>query len=220
VRPGEQGLVRGCCLGVVLLVGLAVAFGFFGIAVLSRPDLGSAPSGARHGGTVEAIAAGLAVEIGRGLVTSPHAVVVLSERDLTVVARARNPRPGRFRDPEARSRDGLVAVSAVGSLGPVEITTTARVRVRLNHGAGEPHLTTEVVGLEAGRLPIPGWARELVDNRGADALSVDSVLDSNPALRVLRENLDCVVTAPDGIRLGIHRPGTTADPDGCATLSS
>ncbi|MFN2568381.1 MAG: hypothetical protein ABR564_02120 [Candidatus Dormibacteria bacterium] len=188
------------------------------VMALSRPDLGEGPAGARHGGTPEAIATAVAVELGRGLLTAPHAVAVLSERDLTVVARERNPQRTRFRDPEARVRQGLVVITAAGSAGPFDVTTVAHVRVGLTRGAAEPRLSAAVTAVEVGRLPIPDWARQTVDPRGADSLALDRILDSSPAFRILRANVDCVAAVAEGVRLGVHRPGTAADPQACATL--
>jgi hypothetical protein len=150
------------------------------------------------------------------MIAAPHATVTLSERDLTVIARARNPRPDRFADPEARVRDGEVVISASTPLGPLSVTSVARIRVGLTSATGgRPRLLSDVTAVEFGALSVPGWARSALDPRGGDTLELDQAFDASPALGLLRDNLDCLAVGGGGVRIGIHRPGVTAFPAGC-----
>lgn len=212
-RAGQAGLASGCCLGVVALAALTALAGYVLVRAMSRPELGAAPAGVRHGGTPEAIAGVVAGDLGRQLAGSAHGAVVLSERDLTVIARSRNPDPARFHDPDARVRDGEVVLAAGSAVGPFDVVAVARTRVGLTPAQG---ISAEVASVEVGRLTVPGWARTGVDSWGSGALSLDHLLDLNPLLASLRADLDCVGVQADGVHLGVHRPGTPADPAACA----
>ena len=49
----------------------------------------------------------------------------------------------------------------------------------------------------------------------APALSVNPLFARSAAMRALRAYLECVVVAQDGVRIGVHRPGTTPQPSVC-----
>lgn len=201
----------------ILIAASTGAGGFVLVRAVSRPDLGPGPAGARHGGTPEAIATALAGDLVRALVSQAHAVTILTERDLTVIARARNPNPSRFHDPEARVRDGQVVIDASSSLGPFDVVTVARSRLSLSP-AGD--ISADVGSVEVGTLPVPDWARGTLDPWSPRALPLDRLLDTNPVLGSLRQDLDCVAVEDDGVHLGAHRPGAAPDPSACGPAAS
>ena len=106
---------------VVLVVGGIVVV----TKALAAPDLGAAPGGTVHGSSAAVIAAALGGAAATQLLAMDHAVVTVSERDLTVIATARNPSPARFRNPQARVRNGYIVVSADTSVGPFGVTAVA-----------------------------------------------------------------------------------------------
>ena len=145
-RATQVGLVRGCCLGLLLLVAVAIFAAVEGFRALADPNLGPAPGGTSHGNDVTLIAAALAGDAGAQLITGEHAVVTLSEQDLTVIVLARNPSPDRFRNPQVRIRDGLLVLSAQSSIGPFGVTPVARNQLIFSDPSGSPQITAQAVG--------------------------------------------------------------------------
>jgi hypothetical protein len=214
-RAGQAGLVRGCCLGLILLVVLAV-FGLVeGFRALAAPDLGSPPGGTAHGNTVTVIAATLAGDAGTQLVAGQHAVVTLSERDLTVIAVARNPSPDKFRNPQARTRGGLVVVSAQSSVGPFGVTPVVRFTLTFSDTGGAPQITAQAVDYAVGQLGLPGWIGDRLDPRGSATLNLATLFAADPALQKLSETMECVSVQSDGVHVAFHRPDVVADPTRC-----
>ncbi|MBV9099679.1 MAG: hypothetical protein JOZ46_00920 [Candidatus Dormibacteraeota bacterium] len=210
-RPAERGVVRGCCLGVILLLVLLGLSAFVVDRAMAAPDLGAPPGGNDDGETQQAIAVSLGLQLGRDLVTQPHGVVTLTEHDLSVIAAANNPHPDRYHDVSARVRDGFVVVSALTSYGPISTTVVAHIGVALQQGGAR--LVATVVHVDVGDLPIPGWVQDHFV--GSPTIQLDPLFNSNAALQVLRANIECVLVAPDGVRVGVHRPGAAASPGVC-----
>ena len=98
-RSDQRGIVRGCCLGLLVLLILVGGSVFLADRALAAPVLGAPPAGPSHGATETAIAIALGKEMARELLVAPHGVVVLSEQDLTVLAVANNPHPNEYREP-------------------------------------------------------------------------------------------------------------------------
>ncbi len=204
-------LLRGCCFGLVLVVILVAATVFVGVRAMAAPDLGPPPGGTSHGGSDVVIAAALAGDAGTQLIVGEHAVVVLSEHDLTVIAQARNPAPNRFRNPQARIRTGDVVVSADTSLGPLGVTAVATFQLILTDSAAATSITAKAVDYAVGQLPVPGFLAERYDPRGSATLNLTQLFASNAALELLSKLLECVSVRPDGVHVGFHRPGSTPD---------
>ena len=216
LRRGQAGLIRGCCLGLLLLLVLVVAAGVVGERALAAPDLGPPPGGTAHGSSELVIAAALAGSAATQLLTGDHAVVTLSEHDLTVIAQARNPSPDRFVNPQARIRNGDVVVSADTSVGPFGVTAVATYQLIFTEGSGTPQVTAQAVDYAVGQLGIPGFIGDRIDPRGSSSLNLTSVFASNPILETLAQAMDCVAVHPDGVRIGFHRPGVSASTSTCA----
>src|SRR5580658_8353803 len=126
----QRGIVRGCCLGLLMLLILSGGSVFVADRALAAPVLGAPPAGPSHGATEAAIAVALGKEMAEQLINTPHGVVVLSEQDLTVLADANNPHPTEYRNIQVRVRGGLVVVSAQISAGP--FTPTGVVHISLS----------------------------------------------------------------------------------------
>jgi hypothetical protein len=202
-------------LGLILAIVLVVAGIFAGMRVLAAPDLGPPPGGTAHGSTESVIAAALAGAAGTELVSGPHAVVMLSERDLTVIALARNPSPQRFRNPQARIRNGDIVVSAESSVGPLGVTAVARFTLVFSEDGGAPQITARAVDYEVGQLGLPGWVSDRLDPRGSATLNLGTLFAANPVLETLSQSMECVSVKADGVHVGFHRPGASADPSRC-----
>lgn len=214
-RAGQLGLVRGCCLGLVLLAALVIFAAVQGFRALADPNLGAAPAGPAHGDSLVVMAASLAGDAGTQLLTGEHAVVTLSEQDLTVIAQARNPSPDRFRNPQVRVRDGLLVVSAQSSLGPFGVTPVVRMTVAFSDQSGAPQVSATATDYAVGQLGIPQWLGDRLDPRANATFNLTSLFAANPALQLLSQALECVTVRADGVHVAFHRPGAIADPGRC-----
>jgi hypothetical protein len=188
---------------------------FVAVHALAAPDLGSPPGGTSHGGSVTVIAATLAGDAATQLVHGDHAVVVLSERDLTVIARDRNPAPNRFRNPQARIRDGNVVVSADTSVGPFGVTAVASFQLLLTVTPSTTQLSAQAVDYQVGQLGLPGFVGARFDPRGSATLNLTALFASSPVLETLSKTLDCLSVRSDGVHVGFHRTGAGASDAAC-----
>ena len=143
-------------------------------------------------------------------------MVSLSERDLTVIANARNPSPARFRNPQARIRNDNVVVSADTSVGPFGVTAVATFQLLFSHASGTTQVTAHAVDYAVGQLGIPGFIGDRLDPRGSATLNLTALFASNPALELLSQAMDCVAVHPDGVHIGFHRPGLSPSASTCA----
>lgn len=212
---GQAGVLRGCCFGLVLLVVLVAGTAFVTVRGLAAPDLGPPPGGTAHGSSEAVIAATLAGDAATQLVNGEHAVVVLSERDLTLIAQARNPSPDRFRNPQARIRNGDVVVSADSSVGPFGVTAVAWFQLTLSATTSATQITAQAVDYGVGQLGMPSFVGDRLDPRGSATLNITALFASNPALETLSQSLDCLGVQPDGVHVGFHRPGGAASDPQC-----
>ena len=215
-RSAQAGLVRGCCLPVLVLAALLVVSIVAGSRALAAPDLGAPPGGTAHGSSEAVIAAALGGQAATQLVAGDHAVVSLSERDLTVIATARNPSPARFRNPQARIRNDNVVVSADTSVGPFGVTAVATFQLLFSNASGTTQITAHAVDYSVGQLGIPGFIGDRLDPRGSASLNLTALFASNPALELLSQAMDCVAVHADGVHIGFHRPGVTPSTAPCA----
>ncbi len=215
-RGAEAGRLRGCCLGLLLLAALLVAAVFVSTRALAAPDLGASPGGTAHGGTEAVIAASLAGDAAVQLVRGEHAVVVLSERDLTVIARTRNPSPARYRNPEARIRNGDIVVSADTSTGPFDVTAVATFALVFSDTPDATQFSATAVGYSAGQLPIPTVLGDRLVPNSSSTLNLTALFASNPILETLARSLDCLTVQSDGVHVGFHRPLTVPATVSCA----
>ncbi len=214
-RAAQAGLVRGCCLGLILVAALVAVTVFAGTRALAAPDLGAPPGGTSHGGSEALIAAALGGDAATQLLTKDHAVVTVSERDLTVIALARNPSPNRYRNPQARIRNGHVVVTADTSVGPFGVTAVATFKLIFSDPSGTPSVTAQAVDYSVGQLGIPTFIGDRVDSRASSSVNLTALLGANPALKLLSQVLECVAVHPDGVHIGFHRPGVSADAATC-----
>jgi len=203
---------------ILVLILLAALWG--GKLALATPDVGAPPAGPAHGSTEREIAASLAVTVRRELATSPHAILVLSEQDLTVLAVAHNPNPSRFRSPQVRVRNATLVITTLAELSSLkkDVTGVLYVKVGLaGTGSSTPTVTTRIIGVDIGELPVPDFVSSWVGVPAASPVDPASALLANPALKELTPYLDCAAVAADGVRLSFHRPDAVLDPAHCAT---
>lgn len=217
-RGGRQHGGLALRLALVGTLAVLVTCGGVGYVRLTAvPDLGPPPRGPAAGASQIQIAASMATTLVRGLLTSSHATVTLSEQDLTVLVRAHNPDPQSFHDPEARVRAGLLVVSAATNLGPVAVTAVGRLALSVVSGdGGGPDIAADVREVDAGEVSLPARVRDSITERIEGSVSLRSVLASDATLSHLRPYLDCVAVLSDGVRLGFHRPTAAAEPSACA----
>jgi len=209
--------VRGCCLLILLLIVVLGSAAFFADRVLADPSLGAAPAGPAHGESEAAIAVTLGAQLVAELVVQPHGVVTLSERDLTVLAQAHNPHPHSLRNLIARVRDGLLVVEADHPFGPFSVKPVAHILLTLDSAATDPVVSTQLVELDVGALTLPGFLRDRMVGALAPSFTMNLLFSGSAALQLLRANLECVVVAADGVRVGVHRPATPPDPAVCGS---
>jgi len=211
----QRGIVRGCCLGLlVLLIALGGSV-FLADRALAAPTLGAPPAGPSHGATETAIAIALGTEMAGQLIQGAHGVVVLSEQDLTVLAVANNPHPNEFRDLQVRIRDGLVVVSARLSAGPFTPTGVARISITLQPGPTGPSMAARVPEVDIGMLGLPGFAGSGLASQIDGALSLDRLFAIDPKLSALRTDIECVAVVPGGVAVGVHDPGVPSVASSC-----
>jgi hypothetical protein len=182
------------------------------LRLTGTPDLGAPPSGSDDGASQQAIAATLAPLVADGLSSSAQTAVLLSERDLTVIAAENNPDPEMFTQPQVRSRDGELLLSAASNLGPMPVVTTVKLSLHLT-GAGDVALG--VVELDVGDQIIPGFLRSALDPRGNAPFDLSPFLGA-PGMAAFRPLVECVAAVPGGVELGFHRQGSPENPGICS----
>jgi hypothetical protein len=212
----QRGFIRGCCLGLLVLLILVGGSVFVADRALAAPVLGAPPAGPSHGATETAIAIALGKEMAQQLLVSPHGVVVLSEEDLTVLAVANNPHPNEYRDIQVRVRNGLVVVSAQISAGPFTPTAVAHISLTLQPGPNGPVIAAQVPEVDLGMLGLPGFADPGIVAQIDSALSLDRLFAIAPELSPLRTDIECVAVVPGGIAVGVHIPLVASEPSSCA----
>lgn len=211
----QRGIVRGCCLGLLVLL---IAIGgsvYLADRALAAPVLGAPPAGPSHGSTETAIAIALGTEMAAQLIQGPHGVVVMSEQDLTVLAATNNPHPNAFHDLKVRSRGGLVVVSANISAGPFTPTAVAHISLSLKAGPDGPLIAAQVPEVDIGMLGLPGFASSGLASQIDSALSLERVFAIDPRLRALRADIECVAVVPGGVAVGVHDPGIAPVASSC-----
>jgi hypothetical protein len=217
-RRWDSGLVRGCCLGVIVLV---IACGISAYAVdraVAAPDLGAPPGGPDHGSSELAIAAALGPPLAATLGMQPHGAITLSEHDLSVIASAHNPDPAAYRNVAVRVRDTLLVLAADVSVGPIASTAVARISVSVADPDGAPpRITSQLEELDAGQLGLPGWLRDRFAGVVTRSTSLTSLFADNPLLSAAAAYVECASVGTIGLRIGIHRPGVAPDPSVCAS---
>ena len=216
-RRCQAGLVRGCCLLGILLVALLAGAAFVADRALAAPELGGAPRGPDDGDSQAAIAVSLGAQLAAELLAQPHATVTLSEHDLTVLAAAHNPNPGSLSAIAVRVRSGYVVVAGQHPVGPLSTTVVGRLSLTLDITRSPPALSTQVEELDVGQLGLPGFIRDRVLGNFASTIDLDELFNGSPALQAVRANLECVVVTAGGVRIGVHRPGTSPDPGTCGS---
>ena len=182
---------------------------------VAAPDLGGTVRGPNHGNDELGIAATLAPQLAAGLIVQAHAVITLSEHDLSVVAAQNNPKPAEFRNISARVRDGLLVISGDVSVGPFTPAAVAHVEITFDNNGGHATFNAHVTDVGLGQLTLPGWLRDRYTSQVMQSAQLTPLFAGNSALKEAAANIECVTVADDGVRIGVHRPGTTPDPSVC-----
>jgi hypothetical protein len=208
---------RGCLLAIALLLVVVAVAGVLVALAFASPDLGAPPGGSDDGDSERAVAAAVGSRLVAELAAGPHAVVALSEHDLTVLVRDKNPNPTRFQDPQVRVRDGLVVVDALTSVGPFTLHAVGRVELELTTASGgQPSVGARITSVQVGNLGLPDFAARAVQDRIAKAFDLQDLLSADERLSLARSLLDCVGVSGGAVRLGFHRPSVPAARDDCA----
>lgn len=212
VGAGERGLLRGCCAVLVALGVVCVAALVLLVRLTGTPDLGPAPAGPDDGGSAASIAATLATRVAAQLIEpgATEAAVLVSERDLSILATADNPEPSSFTDVAVRARSDQLWVDADSHLGPLPVVVTARLSVSLRPAGS---IVTDVQEVDVGDQTVPGFMRSAVDPRGNALFSLSPLLSGS---QLSTFGLECLTVLPGrGVELGFHAPLSPADPGYC-----
>lgn len=214
-RRGEQGLFRSCCLGLVVLVALSVAAIVLLVRMTASPAfLATAPLGANDGATTQAIASKLATRLSLALLDkSGQAAVLVSDRDLTVIAAEENPDPQTLREMQVRSSAGRLLLSAHSHLGPLPVVVTAQLTPRLVNGLPQVDLS----GIQVGDQPVPGFLRSLIYPQDKAIFDLSSLVRG---MSVSTLRLGCLAVVRDGVELGFYSPSTSPQPALCTTTAN
>ncbi len=214
-RAGELGILRGCCVGLIVLVVIVGGSAFLADRALAAPELGAPPAGPSHGDTEIGIAVALGGQMVEQLLVGAHGVVTLSEQDLTVLAVANNPHPNQYRDLQVRVRSGIVVASARIDAGPFTPTVVAHISLALRAGSRGPVIAAQVPEVDVGLLGLPGFAGAGLVNEINAALSLDRLFAFDPRLSPLRDDIECIAVVPGGLAVGVHDPGVPAVASSC-----
>ena len=101
--------------------------------------------------------------------------------------------------------------------GPFTVEPVAHTSLTLDSVASAPKVVMQVVELDVGALTLPGLIRDRMVGTLAPSFSMNLLFSGSAALQALRANLECVVVVADGVRIGVHRPGTAPDPAVCGS---
>ena len=205
--------MRGCCLGLVLVIGVLAFAAWCADRAIAAPQLGPPPGGADDGSSELQIALTLGSGLAPRLQNAPHGTVTLSEHDLTVLAQAHNPHPDRYSNIAVRIRNALLVISADDHYGPFTITPVLRVLPQLESSSDAVVLQTRQ--LDVGELSLPGYIRDAFLGQLPKVLSIPSFFGANSTLKELRNTIECLSVQQQGLVIGVHRPGATADPATC-----
>jgi hypothetical protein len=214
-RPRRRvGRSCGCLVAVVALVAVLLSIG--AIQAFATPDLGAQPGGSNDGETQNAIAARLGTSLIGQFVLRPHAVVSISEHDLTVLVREHNPNPSRFQQPATRVRDGLVVIDARTPAGPFTMWAVARLALSTStDSSGMPRVSADFRSVQLGSLGLPDVVAHALQDRIQQAFDLQDLLSADPNLKLARQALECVQVSSSAVRIGFHRPDAAGDPHGC-----
>jgi hypothetical protein len=200
----------------MLLLLVAVGYSAYIIdRAVSGPDLGSPPRGPNHGNNQLAIAATLAPQLAASLIVQPHAVVTLSEHDLTVLATQNNPKPAEYHNVSVRVRSGMLLVAADVGVGPFTPTAVGHVAVTFDDSSGQARISSQVSQIDLGQLSLPGWLKDRFVAQVTQSTALLPLFADSSALKSVLSDIECLVVADEGVRIGVHRPGVTADASTC-----
>jgi len=197
---------------------LLVALGYSAYIVdraVAGPDLGSSPRGPNHGNNELAIAAALAPQLAASLIVQPHAVIILSEHDLTVIATQNNSKPAEYRNVSVRVRGGMELVAADVGVGPFTPTAVARVTVTFDNSSGQVHISSQVSQIDLGQLSLPGWLKDRYVTQVMQTTALLPLFAGSSALKSAASDIECLAVADEGVRIGVHRSGVIADASTC-----
>ena len=218
----QLGLMRGCCLLVVVAVIVVGAAIFVTVRATAAPDLGAAPRGPGDGDGQTAIAVKLAAELVPQLLLSSDGTVTLSEQDLTVIVNEHG--AGGLSGATVRARNGELVLSGQHPFGPLTVTPVAHLSVALDTTTAPPKLTTQVEEFDVGQLGVPGFIRDRLLTSVTSSIDLGQLFGGAPALQGLASNIECAAVVDGdsgpqqaGLRIGVHRPGAGANTAVCTS---
>lgn len=211
--------MRGCCALVVVALVVVAAAVFLAVRATAAPDLGATPRGPSDGDGQTAIAVKLAAELVPQLLVNEHGTVTLSEQDLTVLVNEHG--AGGLTGATVRVRNGQLVVSGQRPFGPLTFTPVAHLALSLDTTTSPPVLNIQMQEFDVGQLGVPGFIRDRVIGNLTSSIDLGQLFGGLPALRVLEGNIECAAVVDNGheagLRIGVHRPGATADTSVCAS---
>jgi hypothetical protein len=89
------------------------------------------------------------------------------------------------------------------------------VDVTFDSTSGQVHISSQVGQIVLGQLSLPGWLKGRFVSQVMQSTALAPLFADGSALKSAFSNIECLAAADEGVRIGVHRPGATADASTC-----
>lgn len=213
-RTAQRGSIRGCCCGtflaaIILLGGLLVWNAH------TTPPGVTAPIGPSTAPTAAGIIAAVGNSVESQLPNTGHARIVLTERDLTVLAQSVSGATASGTDPtlQVTTWNGKIVIADVIHIGPIGIWRAGYFT--LSSGESLPLTTPTLSSIQFGSFSLPSGLVAFLGSTIAKSDPVATLFQSSTALASYSQSFDCATVTSKGIVVWVHGPRVPALPGLC-----